>query len=246
MVNPTPKKITSLQNFLVKEFVKIREDRVYRQMQRQVAVSGEKIVREMQQAPRIFLKNEKCALNFPCETYLVTEEILKKVSGLKSPPSCVALYEMPVESLLKGKKFLVACDKISDPGNLGTIVRSALALGWEGIFLLDDSVDLFNDKVVRASRGGSLLLPYCYSSLDKMARFAKEERMDVLVADLEGEKLENVKVKEGAILLLGTEGVGQREEAHRLGKKITIPIQGMESLNVATAASILMYALRAP
>lgn len=179
-----------------------------------------------------------------CETYVVTKEILKKVSGLKSAPSCVALFEMPQESDLKGKKYIVACDKISDPGNLGTLIRSALSFGWEGLFLLDDSVDLFNDKVLRASCGGSLLLPYCRGSLEKLSQFARESHLEILVADLEGEEVKSVQANNGALLLLGTEGSGQRKAAEELGKKITIPMKNMESLNVAVAASILMYALR--
>ncbi len=241
MANPTPKKITSLQNPLVKHLVKLREERAYREMEGQALVFGSVVIEELSK------KLETLAL-FSLEggkDYIVTREVLKKISGLKSAPDSAAIFPLPKEKDCTGMNFILVCDRISDPGNLGTLVRSAIGLGWEGLFLLDHSVDLFNDKVIRASRGASFLLPYCRGNLKEFDTFAKKNHLTVFVADVTGHDVREISGPKKAALLLGTEGQGQSKEALKLGKKITIPMkEGTDSLNVAVAGSILMYALK--
>lgn len=244
MPNPTSKKITSLQNPFVKHLVKLREKRAYREKEGVALVCGETIVEELSSRlkPELVLTTLKCEL--PIDTLHVSDEVMKKITDLSSPPSCAALFKIPKPHNLNNLRKILACDRIADPGNLGTLLRTALALGWEGIYLLNHSVDLFNDKVIRASRGGAFLLPFALGTYDDFSLYIKKNHLTLYVADLEGEDVKSVKREERVALLLGTEGAGQSDRGRALGKKVTIPMEKeMESLNVAVAGSLLMYEL---
>lgn len=178
------------------------------------------------------------------DAFLVSEALIKKITQLPSPEGIVAEFPLPKPSSLANKRRLLCVDRLADPGNLGTLLRSALAFGFEGIFLIEPSVDLFNDKTIRASRGACFLLPFCYGSVHELKALIDENALTPLIADLEGENFEKVGPLSAPLLILGNESHGPSEEVKNLGKKITIPLSTtVESLNVAIAGSILLYAL---
>lgn len=212
-------KITSLDNPLVKHFVKLRCKKSYREEHNSLLVASKKLIDELSQVvePKKVLTE-------------ASEAVFCKITGQKSPEMIVAEFPLPEPSSLSGLDHLLVLDAVQDPGNLGTLVRTALALGWDGVLFLEGCCDPFNEKAFSASRGALFRLPFAFGSLDLIDT-------PILVADLEGVKPE---YRKRCALVLGNEGSG----SSIAGEKVTIPHKGeMESLNVAAAGSILMYAL---
>jgi RNA methyltransferase, TrmH family len=244
------KKITSLQHPLVKYFVDLRERRQQRELSKTALVFGKKVICELCRylTPKLLMATSETHFKGIdlCENrWLVTCQILKKISNLPSFDDLVAEFPLPNPVSLKGMRYILALDSIADPGNLGTLVRTSVALGFEGIYLLENCCDLFNDKTIRASKGGSFILPFNYGTLDECICFSREEKLDVYIAHLQGEDIKSCHISNNAILLLSNESRGVCEKMKERGKLITIPIsEKMESLNVAISGAILMHQLK--
>ena len=114
----------------------------------------------------------------------------------------IAEIEMPKESTLEKCRFVLALDGVADPGNLGTLLRSALAFGWEGIFLLENSCDLFNDKAIRAARGATFRLAFASGSWEKLQEIIKKYKWEPYAADLTGISPEKIKGKKSLLLVV--------------------------------------------
>lgn len=238
--------IASIHNPLIKHVVRLRENRRYREEHGSVCVSGFKLVREIAAlvAPqRVFVENLEDAI--PCsEIYQVAPPIFKKITGLPSPEPIAALFPLPTACNLSALAPLLVLDAIQDPGNMGTLLRTALALGWGGVFFLPGCVDPLSDKVLRASRGALFRLPWQEGSLDELILLQAQAGLVPYVADLEGEILTALKPSKKSMLVLSNEGRGTGASFKEFGQKITIPMEGeMESLNVAIAGAIIMYHL---
>lgn len=233
------KKLTSLQHPLVKHWVKLRVSRAYREETGRVLIAGEKMVRELRPERLIALHPEP---SLPSkETVFVSQPILKKITGLSNPDGYAAEMAMPPQQDLSRKRFLLILDQLADPGNLGTLMRTALALGWEGMVVTPSTVDLFNDKALRAGKGAHFHLPYAHLSVEEIVQW----NLHFFIADLDGEPLESVDFKPPLALILSSEGHGPGLGSDKVAKKITIPMGGrIESLNVAAAGAILLYAMR--
>lgn len=250
MVKEIHKKIESLQNPLVKHLVKLKENKSYREKEQKALVFGNKSIHQIEKKMmplRIFGSSPSDFSFFPeCHDFtLVTLPILKKISGMASFHECIAEFSLPSPSTLLNKNYIIAFDEISDPGNLGTLMRTALALGWEGAFILPNCCDPFNDKAIKASKGASFLLPYKQGTHDELVFLCKSLDAPLIIADLEGEKLSPLNKLPKAILLLSHEGSGVKKEIKQFGKLVTIPLSGeMESLNVAAAGAIIMYEVK--
>jgi RNA methyltransferase, TrmH family len=239
------REISSLQHPIVKYLVKLRDERAFRKAEKRVLVMGKKQVNECAaKFPlKMLLKLPEVSTSLQAEEiFLVSEQILKKITGLEKPEPIAAVIAMPDEARLFDKKRVLALDGIADPGNLGTLLRSALALGWEGAFITTSSCDPFNPKAVRAARGATFLLPLYCGSEKELAELISGG-FQLVMADLEGEELSSFSAPDKPIvLLLGSESHGPRFKGEAL--RVTIPMQpSVESLNVAVAGAILMYAL---
>lgn len=245
------KEIKSLQNPIVKHLVKLRQNHDYRFEHKQVVIEGLKMVQELctkTPAKVLVVVDETFIPKGVCadEILVVTEEIMEKISGVRSPEGIFAEISMPKPSDLKGLKYIIALDGINDPGNLGTLMRTALALGWEGIFIINESCDPYNEKALRSARGATFKLPFAMGSWKDLEKVIKNNKLQPLVGDIEGTPISKVTSKEPTLLVLGNEARGPSDEALKLCKKISIPMPGaMESLNVAVAGAILMYELKA-
>lgn len=243
------RRITSLQHPLVKHLVKLRQNRDYRYDQQSVLVEGVKPVHEVcgHLHPTLLVAWHESLfpLGHPDEAcVLVNWAVMEKISGMQSPEGLVAEIPMPQAASLKGKRRVLALDGVSDPGNVGTLLRTALALGWEGAFLLDEGCDPFNDKAMRAARGATFRLPLAWGSWHQLVQLAAEEGWLPLAADFGGQAPQPVPRGRGVLLVLGNEATGVSDAARRLCQPVTIAMPGeMESLNVAVAGGILMYAL---
>ncbi|MEX0961662.1 MAG: RNA methyltransferase [Simkaniaceae bacterium] len=228
-------KLTSLQHPVVKHLKKLRTDKAYRHSEGRLFILGENSLREIED--HVSIKRLLCTKpsNFKAEeTYLVTEEIIKKISGVTNPEPLAAEVQLPPFQDLRGKKRLLGLDHLRDPGNVGTLIRTALAFNFDGV-VLDHSVDPFNDKALRAAKGATFKIPLSIAPLS-------DHPQPKLIADLDGAPLEDYTPPESFCLILGSESHGP--SSGHSGDRLTIPMSGkIDSLNVALAGAILMYAL---
>lgn len=242
--------ITSMQNDLVKHWVKVRQNRDYRYDHGTFIVEGKKMVLEALSflTPKALVVSDAALLPAQAAsqlTYLVPHHLMEKISGLKSPEGILAEFPMPPPVPFSEKKRILVLDRVSDPGNLGALLRSALAFGWEGVFLLEDSCDPYNEKAIRASRGALFHLPFLQGTWKALKKMIEENQLTPIVADLNGKEPAHFKGAQKLILFLGHEGSGPSYETLKHCQKVHIPMkERMESLNVAVAGSILMYELR--
>ncbi|WP_420421817.1 TrmH family RNA methyltransferase [Simkania sp.] len=232
--------ITSLQHPYVKHLVKLRSNRKYRYEKKAVFLEGKKLLSELKLPLKTLIIREGEETSLQAETiYHVPSNVFEKVSGVQAPEGLAAEIAMPPFADLSQKKRVLALDKINDPGNLGTLIRTALALGFDGVFLTENSVDPYNEKALRAAKGATFKIPLQMGDLETFAR-----SFHLYIADLEGTPLPSVTFQTPAILLLGNEAQGISKEMQKNGTSVTIPIKNqMESLNVAIAGSILMHAM---
>lgn len=243
--------ITSLQHPLVKHLVKLREQRAYRDQEKRCVLIGSKVIEELDPKTKVARLFVEEGVSLPSrvqarENYRVSREVLKKISSQEAPESWVAEVEMPVCSTLEGARELLVLDGVADPGNLGTLLRTALAFGWQGVFLLPSCCDPYNDKALAAARGATFRLPWKKGTFEELAKIIEAAKLPCLVADPDGEALVvgERSLANGKCLILGNEGHGPGQWAKKQGKKVALPMHGeMESLNVAIAGSIFLYLL---
>lgn len=174
---------------------------------------------------------------------IVSNQVFEQITQTKSPQGIAAVVKMKEESNRIGNKILLI-DSVQDPGNLGTIIRTADAAGFGGIILGDGTVDLYNDKVIRSTQGSIFHLPIIQKKLEDAIEPLKEDGFSIWATALEGATIyHQVDVQEKIALVLGNEGAGVSTSILRLADQIVkIPIYGKaESLNVSIAAGILMY-----
>ncbi|NGX60251.1 MAG: putative TrmH family tRNA/rRNA methyltransferase, partial [Chlamydiae bacterium] len=233
------KEIKSLQHPIIKTFVKLRTMRKFRHEKKQVVLAGKKLVSEVKNLDLILVKKDFPHSFQAEEIYHVNDAILKKVTGLESPEPIAAIAPMPKWETLEKKNWILAFDQVSDPGNLGTLLRSALALGWEGAFLTPNCVDPYNEKALRAAKGATFHLPMQMGTEEDLQQLS--ESKNIWVADVEGSPLSEIQKPSNAILVLGNEALGISKTLKERFKHICIPIHQMQSLNVAAAGAILLY-----
>lgn len=172
----------------------------------------------------------------------ISEPELKKISTLNTPQDALAIIRIPEKTPLRSESFLdkytLVLDGIQDPGNLGTIIRTADWFGFSQMVCSDDTVDAFNPKVVQASMGSLSRLAVHYVNLSS---FIKEMQLPVYGAFLEGDSVYETGFDRPGLIVLGNEGKGISDSVIELiTDKITIPRFGdAESLNVAVSASII-------
>ncbi len=172
----------------------------------------------------------------------ISENELKKISFLKTPKDSVAVCYIPEEKPWMDKKIQLVLDGIQDPGNLGTIIRLADWFGIEQIICSEDTVDVYNPKVIQATMGSFTRVNMVYTNL--VEYLSKTENVNV-GTDMDGENIYTFEKPEKINLILGNEGNGMRPETEKLLQKcITIPrfgkSQSTESLNVSMAAGIIL------
>jgi len=177
---------------------------------------------------------------------------LDALADTAQPQGIVAVIEPPVWSLAdlpsEAGSVVLVLDGVQDPGNAGTMLRTALGLGAAGLVALPGTVELTNAKVVRGSMGALFRLPAAEVSAGDFVRWAAERGVEIWVAAADGERLRRGRLPRRAsraplALVVGNEGAGISpaiEEAAR--RRIAVPLAaGVESLNVAVAAGILLH-----
>ncbi len=235
-------KITSLNNEKVKEWVKLSKKK-YRDATGLFLVESEHLVQEaikLDIVKEIITEEEREWSGIP--VYVVTKDILKKISNLECAPKMMAVVKIVNAKEIKGRVLIL--DHIQDPGNLGTMLRSAVAFGFNSIILSEDTVDVYNDKVIRASEGMIFKLNIVRGNIKDIIKELKKNNYTVYGTDVvNGKLVQDIAKEELLAVVIGNEGQGVDKEVKELCQEnIYIPIKdNCESLNAAVAASIIMY-----
>ncbi|WFR57984.1 RNA methyltransferase [Anaerocolumna sp. AGMB13025] len=180
---------------------------------------------------------------------IVTDGVLKEASDTLTPQGIMAVVKMPIYTLDKiitdQKANLVLLEDIRDPGNLGTILRTAEGAGVTGIILSKTSVDMYNPKVIRSTMGAIYRMPFVYAEdFETAITEVKKNKISVYAAHLQAaQAYDEVNYQEKCAILIGNEANGLSNEIAAMSDQyIKIPMSGsVESLNAAIAAAILMY-----
>lgn len=236
-------KITSLQHPFVSYWKSLVQEKNARREEKKVVVFGRKLIFELAQRKKIkrLITTSDCSLDAE-EKWIVTEEILKKISKLSSCDGFAAEFDLPDSQDVSSFQRILILDQIADPGNLGTLIRTAYALNWDAFIITPSTVDLFNDKALRAAKGASFFLPYQEMTKETIEQLPHT----IFVAHMKGKEISSIDSyqKNGPIaLVLSNESKGiqswDKKELISIGMK-----KEAESLNVAAAGSILLYHLR--
>ena len=178
--------------------------------------------------------------------FYLSSQVMKSLTDTQTPQGVVAEIEIPPAKLYKHKpeNRILILDRISDPGNMGTIIRTAMATGFYHIFVID-CVDAFSPKVVRSSSGAVLGVNIYPTSTDEILSIAQNNDICMLVADMKGQNAFEMARPVGSVaIVVGNEGQGVCQSIKDKGRLIKLPMKKeIESLNAGVSASILMYLL---
>lgn len=171
----------------------------------------------------------------------VAGDLLQKVSDTEMPQGILAVLEFMNLKIPASPNFMLIADQIRDPGNLGTLIRTAAAAGVQAIFLPDETADAFAPKVVRAGMGAHFRVPIHALTWDEIREQTKD--LQVYLADMDGQSCWETDLSKPLALIVGNEAEGASEEGRKLAtQKISIPMAGnVESLNAGVAGSVLMF-----
>lgn len=230
--------ITSLQNNKVKYWVSLKQKK-QRDLDRVFLIEGNHLVDE---ALSLGIVKETISTKNKNADYFVTKEIMQKISSQKSISDIAAVCAFLPEAEIKGN--ILVLDGLQDPGNLGTLIRSSVAFNFETIILSDDSVDLYNDKVIRASEGMIFKSNILRRNLHQILPEIKGKGYKIIGTDVvKGKTFKEILPEKKIAIVIGNEGNGMSDSVRNLCDEFTkIPMMSnCESLNAAIAGSILMY-----
>ena len=254
--------ITSSQNPVVKE-VKSLKNRKYRDEKGLFFIEGTRFVREalVERADicKIVITDKfhdsppdkellDSVKHSEYETCVLTERLFREVSDTENPQGILAVVRKKTHSLdrvLSDSSFILFLDSLQDPGNLGTIIRTADAAGADGVILSRGCVDLYNPKVLRATMGSIFHIPVLQDAdLKEAISIAKTKGFGVYAAHLKGKiNYFDVDMKKRTAIIIGNEAKGISDDIAALADMpVRIPMPGRaESLNASVAAGLLMY-----
>ena len=235
--------ITSKSNPIIKA-VSALADKKFRKLYNQYVVEGVKPVRECI-AAGCEIERIICVEGldgFEGAT-VVTESVFKSISSEKTPQGVLAVVKIPLFQLKPPEKACLLLDCLQDPGNLGTVIRTANAAGYDEIYLIN-CTDPYSPKAVRASMSGIFFVKTYQGTREEI--FKALEGVPLICADMNGENIFDFKSPEYFCLCIGNEGSGISNEIKgRASYTVKIPMRDTcESLNAAVSAGIAMYALR--
>lgn len=251
--------ITSRKNDAVKRFRELLREKSVRDAQGVFAVEGDHLCGELAKGEfRILtaLMTENAAVKYPKtaaalgsagEVVVISQEIAEYISDTKAPQGLFAIAAKPhSDGIPDGAGRLVLLDGVQDPGNVGTILRTAEALGFDGAALSPECADIWSPKTLRASMGSVFRLPCITGELPGIISGLKEMGFRVYgsMLDSSAAKLGELEFPERAAVVIGSEGAGiSSATAKACDQAVYIPISGAESLNAGAAAAILLWEL---
>jgi RNA methyltransferase, TrmH family len=173
----------------------------------------------------------------------ITDALLGSISETETAQGVIAILDQTSLPIPQTLDFILILDQIRDPGNLGTLLRSAAAAGVQAVFLPPETTDAFAPKVIRAGMGAHFRLPIHALPWEQIRSICESSGLKILLADMDGASCWQSDLRLPLALLIGGEAKGASEQARRLADaKISIPMPGgSESLNAATAGAILLF-----
>jgi RNA methyltransferase, TrmH family len=249
--------IQSKENLLIKKTKKLRE-RKYRVLENKFLVEGFRFVGEAldssYEVPNVFISDSQMKrwesfgmeskLQNISKVYCVSDEVLKELCSTDTPQGVVCIANIKKSPIKYGKGFYVLADQIQDPGNMGTIIRTAHAANALGVITTKGTVDIYNEKTLRATMGSIFYIPVIEDFDSSILNSLKENGFKIIVSSLEASKnIYDENLTGRVILCIGNEGNGISSEIFEMADiKIKIPMPGgAESLNAGIAASIIIY-----
>ena len=246
--------ITSISNEKIKYLKKLIAKRSFREEEGRFVIEGARAVRDAADMGAdliaLFLREGErvpASLDTVETVYTLAPHVFDKVAATKSPQGVLAIVAIPSADMehITGSA-VVFCENLQDPGNLGTIIRTAAAVGASGVILSEGCVDLFNPKTVRATMSALFSLPIVTgrSAAEAFSHF-REKGYRVLGAALseDAADLYETILPQRSLIVIGNEGNGITKETLALcGQGVRIPMPGdVESLNAAIAAAVILY-----
>jgi len=176
----------------------------------------------------------------------ISNTIMDNLAETETPQGVIAVVAQPDQKIPEDLNFVLICDGIRDPGNLGTIIRTAAAAGVQVVFLTPGTTDPFSPKVVRSGMGAHFFVPVFQLAWEEIEKICKqrENPIKILVSTIDASNdLWQEDLKDPIAIVVGSEAEGVSEEAIRIADSLlSIPMPGRtESLNAASAASVLLY-----
>lgn len=244
--------ITSKQNKIVKEIIKLKTKK-FRENKQKFYVEGKRIIDEIPKNIKVdkyifssefYEKNREIYKNSEC--IVLSDDIFKEISDTENPQGIMAICKMQnltIDNLNINGNFVIL-DRITDPGNLGTIIRTAEALGIKGIFLSKGCVDIYNPKVIRATMGAIFHIPIFENcDLEQIITYLKQSNIKIVCTYLEsGKSPYDVNLKNTAVII-GNEANGVLEKYVKMSDElIKINMEGkVESINASVSSAIIFY-----
>ncbi|WP_066757952.1 TrmH family RNA methyltransferase [Crocinitomix algicola] len=232
------------------KLVKSLQIKKYRDLNRLFVVEGVKLVDELFQQSHFkidgvfYTKDYHVQIPNHLHSFLVSDNELARISGLKAPNKVLAVVKYPKDLPINfdEENIILALDTINDPGNLGTIIRTADWFGIKQIIASKATVDLFNPKVIQSSMGAVYRMNYHRTDLHETLNQLKAANYTILGAALGGESLYQTEFNTKTVLLMGSESHGiDASLNHLINQHVQIPQFGKtESLNVAMATGIIL------
>lgn len=194
-------------------------------------------------------KNKDCDFELYSDYEVVQDKVFQQVSDTVTPQGVLSIVKQPeysfLDMLTQGKKTLLFLEDIRDPGNLGTIVRTAEGAGVDGIVMSKGTVDIFNPKVIRSTMGAIYRMPFVYvDDFEGAIKQAKEEGVSFFAAHLKGTSdYAMIDYPLRSAVIIGNEAKGLTDEVSEMADMLVrIPMTGqVESLNASIAAAVFMY-----
>ena len=255
--------ITSVSNQQIKHVSKLMKSSRERREQGVFPVEGIRMFKEIprEDMVKFYVTEEFMNRNGLADEWqegihyeIVTESVFKEISDTRTPQGVLAIvkrHSYRRENILKCSESqnihapcVLLLENLQDPGNLGTILRTAEGAGVTGIMMSRDTVDIYNPKVVRATMGAIFRVPFVYEEdIVEGAEWLKQQGITCYAAHLDGTGVYEQNYKSATCFFIGNEGNGLTDKLTECAdRKIKIPMMGqVESLNAATAATVLIY-----
>lgn len=247
-------KIESKENKLFKDTKKLKEKK-WRIKNKKYLIEGVRIVEEAIKAKvkidAIFLEEdlEDARINAFLEgqsfnSYVLSKELFKSLCSTETPQGVIAIVDLSNSIEKKNGNFYILADKVQDPGNMGTIIRTAHAANAKGVIITKGTVDIYNEKTIRSTMGSIFYLPVIEDQDLECTKKLIDNGYKLLVSALDAEKnFFEEDLSGNYIIAVGNEGNGVSDEIKDLATvKVKIPMPGeAESLNVSVACAIMIY-----
>lgn len=231
------------------KLIRSLQQKKFRMQEQLFVIEGKKAVEEAlkleSRVVKVFTTDEDFSLQF--RVPLIHGRDMEQISSLTQPPGYLAVLKQSFSKLseINGTTFCVA-NAIADPGNLGTLIRTCEWFGIDALLLDDQCVDVYNSKVVQATMGSILRLPFASATSVELIEYFRLKEIPLLAADLNGTPIQSFKAPENWALVVGSESHGvSKEFIQASSTRLTIPSLGnAESLNASVAGGIAIYQLK--